>query len=1064
MESTYTNKKKDNYFSLLSTLFKASGLSFFLFSSFLGGIVVPLASIGIIIFFINSVSVEYFQFALLFNLLTGFLIVNFINFLFKKLSNRVLLIIILVFSILFYLGAYFIFSFLFSKWVAFLFSGLLIPQWILWQKYNQIAINYSYSKIEVLNQQTIIRTFEYSVIGIGVLLAVFLFVISPNTEFLFLYAAVPMVFLLIATLFFKFNTIVKNENEDDKVSIFNQLNKIRENKFASFAFISAFISFIIFLGVILLFFIAYKIHLPQFNSNIEFVGILGFNFLLASVLAFIVRIVSRRLINRIGIQLALFFNSVAVFIISLLLLLFSYGLGVSSFLALFFVSLLMVTESTFRVGIFNLAFSVLIKAIYEMKLVFVNQFLSLFLLLALIFYGLLTILIFPFFTTGENYWHFLMWTISIISVVHIFGLNKMYFSHKDELVRQAKNKKYFSIDEKDNDIYGVDILARRLYSEKIAEVKLSTIVLSEVNPKQVEPLIPVLFKHQNLVINKAILTNVDLSFNESLFQYIDELIVKGDSELDELVKKVKFNFELNIQNDNLSEYDYKLQIINKIRENPKMLSNRFILRLDDGDTLIIRSLIGVMSDTNNQMAIEYLSHWLTDENYTHYIADYLIKLGDDVLPLLDKYFFHAKINIELIIKIIEIYGKIGSSFSTDYLISHINFSNNYVQSMIIKTLIFMEFNPVAEQRNILVRKIYFIVQNTTWLLTYRENFIINPKTLAMIPAIDKELKLRFNSLFMILEILYSKEQIALVKSNLNSSNNIYASEILNSILDDDLKNIIMPLVENIPNYQKIRRLNMYFAVESIDVVGQLKEMIKASPLRLIDSTRAKAIEVLASLFRKTKFNKWQISYSNFKEIEWSEKSINSTLEDISISSIPDEVFLGLFHQSPLVYTTAATVLYNINPARTAYFLSNFDDDRVKLLKILENSKGQLDGTILEKLKYLKRINEFHNVSVEILIFLAYFVELEDIISGDTVSVIRNGQEDIIWIYRGILVIEDENLTYKKNDILISGLNVPIKKQLKVIKSGKLLRANRSKYFNTLAMHEDLIRNVFANQI
>ncbi|MCK5535733.1 MAG: hypothetical protein KAI79_02850, partial [Bacteroidales bacterium] len=72
MESTYTNKKKDNYFSLLSTLFKASGLSFFLFSSFLGGIVVPLASIGIIIFFINSVSVEYFQFALLFNLLTGF--------------------------------------------------------------------------------------------------------------------------------------------------------------------------------------------------------------------------------------------------------------------------------------------------------------------------------------------------------------------------------------------------------------------------------------------------------------------------------------------------------------------------------------------------------------------------------------------------------------------------------------------------------------------------------------------------------------------------------------------------------------------------------------------------------------------------------------------------------------------------------------------------------------------------------------------------------------------------------------------------------------------------------
>ncbi len=1051
-------KQNDNNFNQVIIFWQNLKSSLFLFHSLFGGIVLPLLVLPIFFLALDKVDPAIYPFMFLGNLLLLIPFYFISAWLIKLKKTRVFVFIFLIINLVLILVVINLPKFLALHEAYAISSLIILPLWFFWKQvsvlfYSPVIIG----KHKELKEKRIFL-FSRIMMMLGIALAILFVGIFKHIEQL-LYVAL---FFHLSLFIF---TIKKYPNpENEKQTVFGKTEskkRILKNPFNRSLFSVFIIAIYIFIASFSFFLYTFRTNYPLLGKDWQIFIYFSLYFFFVFLFVNVLRENAKKLINRVGISFSMQLYPVIIFVFTLLSLLITYGLGLSNYLSLFIVSSVLFFEIILRSGLFYLSLQVILKTIHQNVYQFIAKVLPLVFILVLVFLLFVEAIVWLLNLDLNQQAYFMAWLLAFFSVLQFVFSYRTYKIHRAELVGKALEKQHFSESSDKDEIYGTDILLQKLNSKDIEEVKLSVIILSEINAKKLAPYIESLLSKNCLMINKAIVSNIDYSFDKQLVSLVVERIHIKDAELEEKLTQIKdYVLENNVP---LLDDDFmsKLALLKKVKENPKLLSLRVGFLPEDEHPFLIKSFIGIISDQKNPMALEALAHWLIHEKYRHYVADYLIGIGDEVLPLIDNYFYHSNPPVELLIKIIEIYGKIGSNYAIDYLVSHFNFPDTYIQNMIIKSLIHINYKPSEENEKVFVRKIYYIVQNITWLLNYRENFLQDAKVLAIIPALDSEIKLKTESLFMLMELLFNRAQILLARNNFEKGNNIYAAELLSGILTEDLKNIVLPIVENIPNYQKIRRLGQYFSVENLHSVEQLIQLIKASPLKISDSTRAKAIEVLSVLFRKNKFNKWKISYSNFQVIEWTEDSIEKALKDISISNVPDEAFLGLFHQSPLVYTTAASILFNINPARTAYFLKNFNDERHDLLNILENSKGQSDGTILEKMKYLKRLKEFENVKVDILLYLASNIEIEDVMQGVYVSFYRNEHEDIMWLLIGELQDDASGQIFTKNSILISGLNAPLS-ALKVVKSAKLLRSNRSKYFSTLVIHEDLIKNIFKN--
>jgi len=1000
--------------------------------------------------------------ALFFNL---FYLIN--NHFIKKGKNAVLHIKVfsLLFTLYFFLSYYFIGVKPFSLYFNILIASLVFPFWSYVKQFTQsIQIPGFIVKTRIVLHTSV---FDFILSTISLILIFLWSLFFKFTTLIWFFGGL----LLLHEIFF----IVKKKFIEYKVPKNKEVNKVDKLLTSKLFFIyilisGATVTILFFLVHVLWSFQVFLIKETLVQTKMltnTFVLI----FLFISIVNFIGEAYTKKVISNLGILLSLLIYPSAILFFGFILLFVFYTIGLENQLAYFFISMLLIMEHTsrnlnYKEVLSSLLFS-LNKNIGERWQSVLILFFELSFILVSVFLMWLTSI---YATNLKLEYEIIIWIIIGVAVINLFINYRMYRQSRLEMVNVANYKKLFLIDDYDADIYGIDILARRLNSENIEEVKLSTIILSEVNPRMLEPFLPVLFRHKNKIVNRAILRNVDMSFDAEIVNLIEQFIdYENDKELKKYYLLIKsFYNEEDVQNSGKEFAEYaKIQILKKVKEKPYLLNRRFIVKLDKEDELIIRSLIGVISKTNNYHSIDYLTHWITHEKYMHYIADFLVEIGDDILGLLENYFYQQDIDNELLIKIIEIYGRVGSDYAIELLFNHINYPNLYLQKLTINTLNTLN-KDYKDKKDIIIRKIYFIVQTITLLLTYRQNFKKDEKTYAILPNIDSEIKSDFSFLMGLLKLIYPHNIITLVEDNIKKKNFLYASEIMHSVLDVELKNVILPLIESGPSYKIIRKLNIYFAIESVSVEEQLKRLIKTNSGKVSNTTRAKAIVVLAGFYRKVKFNKWMLNNGTFVELDWTEEDINNTLNIISVTNIPDELYLGIFHSEPLVYTTAATILYNINPSRTSFFLSKFDAPRRNLLASLRNVDENQEATFLEKLRYLKKIHAFSGVSDEILSHLVNFTRVKDIREDDKWEWEKAPNDDIVLVYNGIFKLQneiDKNTLFTRNDILIKGLNVPDEDTVLIAnKSGKLLIIDRVRYFRTLASHEELLRHIFKNHL
>jgi hypothetical protein len=262
------------------------------------------------------------------------------------------------------------------------------------------------------------------------------------------------------------------------------------------------------------------------------------------------------------------------------------------------------------------------------------------------------------------------------------------------------------------------------------------------------------------------------------------------------------------------------------------------------------------------------------------------------------------------LRIIRIYEKIGSERSKEVLWSKIDYPDKKIVSQILLALANSGFKAEGYQA---VRIKYVIesdINDIIWNIHALDKIHGTEIGEMIHNSIKEENSHHYHHIYMLLSMIYDPHSIRLIRTNIESGTHegiTYAIELLDVLLEEDLKDRIIPLFDDISNQDKIKKLQVFYP----HMLGDFMDVIK------------------------------QIINKEFNQINrWSKALAIYWVGIQKVDTMLYELIANLFNPDPLIRNTAGWSLYQINP--------DYYDEHSQ--RIEKDKKADIDSMILVKEK------------------------------------------------------------------------------------------------------------------
>jgi hypothetical protein len=624
--------------------------------------------------------------------------------------------------------------------------------------------------------------------------------------------------------------------------------------------------------------------------------------------------------------------------------------------------------------------------------------------------------------------------------------------------------------------YGDELLKKNLKKHNVDVVRMSVTILSEANPSQLEPYAIQLLETGDQTIKKGILRNIDPSWRKKIAKNIAVLSENDTSEeIKNLAMSVCNSLNYNKEDLNSDQINTLLKAdtvadrmkVAKQLINAKIQGEETIIEflLNDSDRLIKISAIKLAAKKNNPQILNKLIELLKNPQYSNEVANCLLDIGDKVLPELEK-LFEKKANSELLVRVVEIYAKMGSTTAKGYLVKNLNYPNREIQIEVIRALYFCRFQANSRESTLVHQKLEEVINNILWIFATLNDIETEKNTLRLVQSLDFEREDLYELIFELLSFLYDSKIINLIQKNIIGENTIFALEIIDNFIGQDLKQLIIPLFDDIPRSLRLKKLAYLFPQEKLGLVDRLKDIIIRDYTNVEPYTIAKSVELLGRLHRNKKVHKDKVKESSeIEEVEiWSKENVKDLLAKIRKSEMPDEIFACLYHPDEIVFTTAAQIIYEENPGRCLSYMRDLAPQKQALIPVLERGEGGESELITKKIRLIKKLSIFFTTPENLLVKVARMLHIIDLEANQLLDIYSDNSENIFCIVSGKLVCnqgKSTEIVFNSDDIIIRGLNTFEQEcELKALKKTTLLVFNRYKYFNILSSETRLIHHMF----
>jgi ATP:ADP antiporter, AAA family len=390
--------------------------------------------------------------------------------------------------------------------------------------------------------------------------------------------------------------------------------------------------------------------------------------------------------------------------------------------------------------------------------------------------------------------------------------------------------------------------------------------------------------------------------------------------------------------------------------------------LSDSESKVRNTAIRSSVKKWNTEVIYSLIENLGSPVYSNQAMNTLILIGTKTLPMLDSAFYRSSQSTQVMLRLVQVMGRIGGQRAKDILWNKIDYPNKVIVSQVLLSLGECGFKAGVSQITRIKYAIETDIADIRWNLSAIQEVGDEGFNSQIVNSLRGEIKNDIEHVYMLLAMLYDTRSIQLVKENIDSGTTegiTYAVELLDVFLSDQLKQRVIPILDDIPDSDRINKLDMFFPRVKLDSRLALKFMINR------DFTQS---------------NRWTKA---------------CILYQIGLSKQTDfklDLIAQMFNPDNLVREVAGWALHQIN-----------EQDYVNnITRLPEDQRKQLNDIVIEK----KRLSNLE----EVLFFQQ--IPLLEGISGITLSYLADISEEIQMKEGQNLILDDK----VNNDfyVLISG--------------------------------------------
>lgn len=356
-------------------------------------------------------------------------------------------------------------------------------------------------------------------------------------------------------------------------------------------------------------------------------------------------------------------------------------------------------------------------------------------------------------------------------------------------------------------------------------------------------------------------------------------------------------------------------------------------------------------------------------------------IGEKVIPTLDLAFYKTGQNLQTKIRIVQVYSKIGGEKSLEALWNKINYPDRKVVSEVLLALRNMSYIARGERASKIKQLLIQEIALCSWKIAALDEIKEHTNPTPLYQALLEEIEENDENIYMLLSLIYHQASVKLVEENIKSrtvEGVLYAIELLDVFVDDELKPMLVPLLDQISLTEKIEKLQQLFPRESYDEVSVLFQLINKDYNEINRWTKVCAINKLL-LLKKNLVN--------------------------------DTLISNLFNPDKLIREVTAEVIYTANPEKYKMLCTRIPERYRKELDVLifPIKTTEWKTSMFTKVTFLKSIPVFVNISGALLALLADNIEevyhkAGDVLYKDNV----NGSHPASIVYSGTISLSRQD--------------------------------------------------------
>lgn len=517
--------------------------------------------------------------------------------------------------------------------------------------------------------------------------------------------------------------------------------------------------------------------------------------------------------------------------------------------------------------------------------------------------------------------------------------NNYRFTLQDSLVKNKSN-----LSETSEQEFGVDrILKNELESPADEKVIYGLKLMEKLEPSLYELSIVEMLDSQSARVR---------AYAKDQVQKLD-LELNRESEVGQLARKAAEHAE---DSDYISISMDKLEKLSKsIASDDRFLAAKLIRRTSDQKSIFI--LLELLRDIDPKVKTEAIATarklqlketWgvlielLDSPTYCNAAAAALTECGESVLFSLETAFHKSGQSDMVMIRIVQIIGRIGGPAAMELLWKKIEFPDRRIVRQILLSLRYYNYQAREREITLITTLLENEIGKAIWNMAALQELSNVKHFVFLRNALKEEVNDNFDMIYILLSILYDPQSVQLVRENVESGTPdgiAYAIELLDLFVTPDLKQKLFPLVDDIDVNDKLNQLQIHFPREKYTEIQVLNYILNRNYNQTNRWTKACALHSVAFM------------------------------EDFRISR---GLVAQLFNSDEMLQEAAAWVIYHKDSQAFERIADRLTPEvRRNLEEAIKKNRlheGLKDGFFLgiEMVMFLKKVPEFRNIKGLIL--------------------------------------------------------------------------------------------------